>query len=68
MKHIQKTEAFLPPNAITQKYFHDDCIFFDIETTGFSPSTSIIYLIGCLRKKHDTIIVDQFMSESKEEE
>lgn len=28
-------------------FSHAECIFFDIETTRFSPETSYVYLIGC---------------------
>lgn len=30
-----------------------DCLFFDIETTGFSPRTTQVYLIGCVYFKDD---------------
>ena len=68
MKHIQKEQLYIKQNTLTNKLFDENCIFFDIETTGFSPSTSSIYLIGCLRKEGQNIIVDQFLAESKEDE
>lgn len=68
MKHIQKEQVFISENALTNSLFQEDYIFFDIETTGFSPTTSSIYLIGCLRKKNDTLIIDQFFAENKEDE
>ncbi len=68
MKHIQKEQLYIKQNNLTNKLFDEDCIFFDIETTGFSPTTSAIYLIGCLRKEGQNLIVDQFLAESKEDE
>ena len=41
------------PISISSMYtFHnqipyEDMVFFDIETTGFSPNNTILYLIGC---------------------
>lgn len=67
MKHIQKTQTLIVQNDITV-FFREDCIFFDIETTGFSPKTSSIYLIGCLHRKGNELIIEQFFAESKEEE
>ena len=68
MKHIQKEQLFSKENALTTDIFQEDCIFFDIETTGFSPTNSNIYLIGCLRRIDSRIIIDQFFAESKAEE
>lgn len=30
-----------------KNFFYNESIFFDIETTGFSPASSFVYLIGC---------------------
>ena len=68
MKHITKEQLYVKQNNLTNELFGDDCIFFDIETTGFSPSSSSIYLIGCLRKNGCDLIVDQFFAETKEDE
>ena len=32
----------------SDKYKLDEILFFDIETTGFSPETTVVYLIGCV--------------------
>lgn len=53
---------------LIQQVFTEDALFFDIETTGFSPTTSCIYLIGCLRKKGSDLVIDQFFAESKNDE
>lgn len=68
MKHIFQKKFYINQTNFTKKIFHDTSIFFDIETTGFSPVTSFIYLIGCLRRQNDTLIIDQFLAESKEDE
>ena len=68
MKHICKEQLYIKQYNLTNELFHDDCIFFDIETTGFSPTSSNIYLIGCLRKKGETLVIDQFFAENKEDE
>ncbi|MBR2851012.1 MAG: ribonuclease H-like domain-containing protein, partial [Anaerotignum sp.] len=68
MKHIQKEQLYIQRNNLTNNIFDENCIFFDIETTGFSPTTSNIYLIGCLRKQGSDLIIDQFFAESKEDE
>ncbi len=48
--------------------FTEDAIFFDIETTGFSPAYTQLYLIGCMHRKGDTVILEQFFAESKDDE
>lgn len=68
MKHICKEQLYNSQNELTNKLFDENCIFFDIETTGFSPTTSSIYLIGCLRRQNENLIIDQFFAESKEDE
>lgn len=68
MKHICKKELYIKQYNLTNELFNENCIFFDIETTGFSPASSIIYLIGCLRKEGENLIIDQFFAENKEDE
>lgn len=68
MKHIQKEQSFFCDNNFKNVLFDDNCIFFDIETTGFSAKTSTLYLIGCLYKKESNIIMEQFFADSKDDE
>ncbi len=68
MKHIQKKQSFFCDNNFKNIIFDDNCIFFDIETTGFSAKTSTLYLIGCLYKKESDIVMEQFFAESKDDE
>ena len=64
MKHICKEQLYIKQYNLTNELFDEDSIFFDIETTGFSPASSNIYLIGCLRKVGETLIIDQFFAEN----
>lgn len=52
----------------TNHIFTEDSIFFDIETTGFSPARTSLYLIGCATRKGDLLHIDQFFAESPQEE
>lgn len=54
--------------AMTDRFFTEQAIFFDIETTGFSPARSNLYLIGCATRKADMLYIDQFFAESVNEE
>lgn len=68
MKHICKEQLYIKQNNLTNDLFDEDCIFFDIETTGFSATSSCIYLIGCLRRDGQNLIMDQFFAETKDDE
>ena len=45
-----------------------DILFFDIETTGLSPKTSSLYLIGCAYYGDDGWHLRQFFANEKNEE
>lgn len=68
MKTTHKEEIYIKQDPFTDKIFDDNSIFFDIETTGFSPAHTTCYLIGCARKNGSSVTVDQFFAESAEEE
>lgn len=68
MKNIQKEQLYIKQNNLTDELFTEDSIFFDIETTGFSPASSTIYLIGCMHKKGQQLIINQFFAENKSDE
>ena len=55
-------------SAVVRRFFTEDAIFFDIETTGFSPAHSKLYLIGCATRKGDLLCIDQFFAEDTSEE
>ncbi len=46
----------------------NNSLFFDVETTGFSPSNSFVYLIGAMYIEKDCINTIQFFAEEKDEE
>lgn len=60
--------AFDFSDASVNRYFTESAIFFDIETTGFSPAHTSLYLIGCATRRGDTLCLDQFFAESTAEE
>ena len=45
-----------------------DILFIDIETTGLSPKTSVLYLIGCAYLKDDDWHIRQWFADRKNEE
>ncbi|MFR4350833.1 MAG: ribonuclease H-like domain-containing protein [Roseburia sp.] len=55
-------------DPITDQTFTEDAIFFDIETTGFSPARTSLYLIGCATRRGDLLCLNQFFAETKAEE
>lgn len=68
MIHEHKEELYIKPDRLSDLLFDERSIFFDIETTGFSPAHTQIYLIGCASRKDNTMLVDQFFATTKEEE
>ena len=65
---VHKEEVYINDNPIKDKYFSENSIFFDIETTGFSPKTSTLYLIGLSYRVENTIHVVQYFAEESSEE
>lgn len=55
-------------NPIINKTFTEQALFFDIETTGFSPARTTLYLIGCAARKGRFLIIDQFFAETPDAE
>ena len=55
-------------NELLMQIFTEDALFFDIETTGFSPATTQLYLIGCAKRHGEKIIIEQFFAETPEDE
>ena len=68
MKDTHKEELYIKQDPLTDQLFDEHSIFFDIETTGFSPATSSLYMIGCARRVGKYVCVDQFFAEKPEEE
>ena len=55
-------------NKLLSEIFTETTLFFDIETTGFSPASAQLYLIGCAIRQDDKIMIKQYFAEKKEEE
>ena len=68
MKHICTKKPYTNDSNFIDSIFTEQTLFFDIETTGFSASHSMLYLIGCMHRTCDTLIIEQFFAESKEDE
>ena len=51
-------------DPVSNEVFTENCIFFDIETTGFSPARTDLYLIGCATRRGSLLCIDQFFSEN----
>lgn len=49
-------------------YFSENFVFFDIETTGFSPKNSFAYLIGMAKRTGNAIQICQLFAENRQEE
>lgn len=47
-------------------YARSEVVFFDIETTGFSPETTILYMIGCIYYQQNRFICTQWFSDTKD--
>lgn len=68
MQTWHKELHFENTDALTNAVFAEDAVFFDIETTGFSPANTTLYLIGCARRKGNIICIDQFFADTPDEE
>ncbi len=49
-------------------YSEDEVLYFDIETTGFSPAGTLLYLIGCIYKKEDGYYITQWFLDDEAHE
>lgn len=65
MKTFHEEIPDLCQDALTDQLFDEHSIFFDIETTGFSPANSTLYMIGCARRKSNRICIDQFLLKNR---
>lgn len=64
----QYTISYYPKNELEESIFSTDSIFFDIETTGFSPVKNQLYLIGCGYRDENNLHIIQYFAESRQEE
>ena len=69
MKTIQKIISLSEKPQITKDHFTEDTFFFDIETTGFSPKKTSLYMIGyAVREKENARIIQLLADDPSEEE
>lgn len=68
MQSIERTITDIQLTSLGQSVFTDGSLFFDIETTGFSPKNNRIYMIGIAYRKNGHICIHQWMTEQKSEE
>lgn len=68
MKKTHRELPFLRNNALTERVFDEKALIFDIETTGFSPKSACVYLIGCAFRKGGGFCVEQYFADSPSEE
>lgn len=55
-------------NRLMNEVFHEKAIFFDIETTGFSPQSTQLYLIGLAYREGSAVVIEQFFAENRDDE
>lgn len=65
---ITDTCRFSAPSFLSQYLNLEEAVIFDIETTGFSPKTSSIYLIGVLIPGYKKWHLTQWLASSPEDE
>ncbi|MCR5778117.1 MAG: ribonuclease H-like domain-containing protein, partial [Lachnospiraceae bacterium] len=63
---VINSEVNYPLERLTKNI--SDILFIDIETTGLSPKTSVLYLIGCAYRKDDEWHLRQWFANEKNEE
>lgn len=63
------TDIYIPNVHLIARHYHPaDVLFFDIETTGFSPRSSSLYLIGVMYYEHDSWKLRQWLAETESDE
>ena len=70
MYFVEKTipDKFNLDNNLPNNFDRHSSAFFDIETTGLSPKTSYIFLIGLLFFKEDKLILRQYFADNVDDE
>jgi uncharacterized protein YprB with RNaseH-like and TPR domain len=68
MKTFHNEEIYIKTDNFSDSIFKESTMFFDIETTGFSPVKAIVYMIGCARRIKNRIVIDQYFAESPNDE
>ena len=68
MKTFHNEEIYIKTDNFSDSIFKENTMFFDIETTGFSPVKAIVYMIGCARRIKNRIVIDQYFAETPDDE
>ena len=68
MKIFHNEEIYIKTDNFSDSIFKENTMFFDIETTGFSPVKAIVYMIGCARRIKNRIVIDQYFAETPDDE
>lgn len=68
MRIFRDTIPYSPNTPLEHELFTKSTIFVDIETTGFSPSRTQVYLIGCAFRDNSSVCITQFFAETPQEE
>ena len=62
MKTIVHEIPYSPASNLDEEIFTASSVFFDIETTGFSPAHTSLYLIGCAYHIEQMLYIKQFFT------
>ena len=69
MKTIENTIESSETNHLSPFFPHpEEVLFFDIETTGFSPKSACVYLIGCAFCSQSGWKIRQYFAEDRSQE
>lgn len=68
MKIEINTLESMPDTLLYTGFENENCLFFDIETTGFSPKMSHLYMIGCVYYANNAWECIQWIAEDKNAE
>lgn len=68
MKIFHNEEIYIKNDNFSESIFKENTMFFDIETTGFSPVKAVVYMIGCARRIKNHIVINQYFAESPDDE
>lgn len=64
LKEITQKLSLKNSIQLPDKYNPQDVLFFDIETTGFAPANTILYLIGCVYHDKDSYYITQWFADT----
>ncbi|HEX3077593.1 MAG TPA: ribonuclease H-like domain-containing protein [Lachnospiraceae bacterium] len=68
MLTINKQVNATLPYSFQNEYKLEELLFFDIETTGFSPESTLLYLIGCIYYQDGSWQITQWFADDNESE